>query len=175
MPWRRALKSWNRSGRLSVALLLGSVIGFERQLRQKMAGLGTMAQMQEQVNTLQNITRSRQSTSRSLRPQQRLRCPRERSARDIDRFISLFAEDAIIILPDGREVSGAPAIREMELAVFAASPPTPTPVAIVAGEDSVAVEIEVRLPSGQLLKCANFFHLNKEGRIQRLSVYCKSG
>ena len=96
-------------------------------------------------------------------------------ARDIDRFISLFAEDAIMILPDGRELLGAPAIREMELAVFAASPPMPTPIAIVAGENSVAVEIEVRLPNGQLLKFANFFHLNGEGRIQRLSVYRKSG
>jgi hypothetical protein len=78
-------------------------------------------------------------------------------------------------LPDGRELLGAAAIREMELAVFAASPPMPTPVAIVAGENSVAVEIEVRLPNGQLLKFANFFHLNDEGRIQRLSVYRKSG
>jgi hypothetical protein len=31
-------------------------------------------------------------------------------ARDIDRFISLFADDAIMILPDGRQVSGAPTI-----------------------------------------------------------------
>jgi ketosteroid isomerase-like protein len=96
-------------------------------------------------------------------------------ARDIDRFISLFADDAIMILPDGRQVSGAPAIREMELGVFASSPPSPKPVAIVAGEHSVAVEIEVRLPSGQVLEVANFFHLNDEGRIQRLSVYRKIG
>jgi ketosteroid isomerase-like protein len=97
-------------------------------------------------------------------------------ARDIDRFISLFADDAIMILPDGRQLSGAPAIREMELSVFASSsPPSPTPVAIVASRDSVAVEIDVQLPTGQVLRMANFFQLNGEGRIQRLSVYRKTG
>jgi ketosteroid isomerase-like protein len=95
--------------------------------------------------------------------------------RDIDRFIELFAEDATMNLPDGRELSGAPAIREFELRVFAASPPVPTPVAVVAGENAVAVEIEVRLPDGTVQRVANFFHLNGEGRIQRLSVYRKSG
>jgi ketosteroid isomerase-like protein len=94
--------------------------------------------------------------------------------RDIERFIALFAEDAVMILPDGREVVGAPAIREMELAVFAASPPAPTPMAVIAGEKSVAAEAEVRLPSGELMKVANFFHLNDQGRIKRLSVYRKT-
>jgi hypothetical protein len=51
----------------------------------------------------------------------------------------------------------------------------PTPVAVVADEHSVAVEIEVRLANGQLLNFANFFHLNDEGRIKRLSVYRKGG
>jgi ketosteroid isomerase-like protein len=97
-------------------------------------------------------------------------------ARDIDRFISLFAADAIMILPDGREVSGVAAIRSMELSVFeSSSPPSPTPITVVTGEDSVAVEIDVRLPSGQVLKMANFFQLDGEGRICRLSIYRKTG
>jgi ketosteroid isomerase-like protein len=95
-------------------------------------------------------------------------------ARDIERFISLFADDAIMILPDGREVAGTAAIREMELSVFqSSSPPFPTPVSIVTGDDSVAAEIDVRLPNGLVLKMANFFQLNGDGRIWRLSVYCK--
>ena len=94
--------------------------------------------------------------------------------RDIDRFVSLFAEDAVMILPDGSEVSGVAAIREMELRVFeSSSPPSPTPVSIVADDGSVAVEIDVRLPSGQVLKMASFFQLNGEGHIQRLSIYRK--
>jgi ketosteroid isomerase-like protein len=96
-------------------------------------------------------------------------------ARDIDRFMALFAVDAVMILPDGREFVGAAAIREMELAVFATGAPKPTPVAIVAGENSVAVEVDVRLPNEQILKFANFFHLNAEGRIKRLSVYRRTG
>jgi hypothetical protein len=96
--------------------------------------------------------------------------------RDIDRFISLFADDAIMIMPDGREISGAAAIRKMELSVFeSASPPSPRPVFVVTGEDAVAVEIAVHLPSGAVLKMANFFELNSEGRIRRLSVYRKTG
>jgi ketosteroid isomerase-like protein len=96
-------------------------------------------------------------------------------ARDIERFIALFADDAVMILPDGKMVAGAPAIREMELRVFASGGPTPVPTAIVIGERSVAVEIDVHLPGGQLMKAANFFHLNDEGLIQRLSVYRKTG
>jgi ketosteroid isomerase-like protein len=96
-------------------------------------------------------------------------------ARDIDRFMALFADDAIMILPDGREFVGAAAIREMELAVFATGAPMPAPVAIVAGENSVAVEIDVRLPNGQILKFGDFFHLDAEGRIKRLSIYRKTG
>jgi ketosteroid isomerase-like protein len=95
-------------------------------------------------------------------------------ARDIDRFISLFAQDAVMILPDGREFSGARAIREMELGVFAAGAPMPTPVAVVAGDKSVAVEVEVHLSGGAIVRAANFFRLDDEGRILRLSVYRKT-
>jgi hypothetical protein len=56
-----------------------------------------------------------------------------------------------------------------------ASPPSPRPVSIVTGEDAVAVEIAVHLPSGAVLEMANFFELNSEGLIRRLSVYRKTG
>ena len=94
---------------------------------------------------------------------------------DIDGFIALFAEDATLVRPDGRELSGIAAIREMELGVFAVSPPKPSPVAIVAGENSIAVELHVRLPDGTVRRMANFFHLNAQGRIQRLSIYRQGG
>jgi uncharacterized protein (TIGR02246 family) len=76
-------------------------------------------------------------------------------ARDIDGFIALFAEDATFVRPDGRELSGIAAIREMELGVFAVSPPTPSAVAVVAGETSIAVEIHARLPDGTLRRMAS--------------------
>jgi ketosteroid isomerase-like protein len=92
-------------------------------------------------------------------------------ARDLDAFMALFAEDAVLVAPDGTIHSGAASIREMEQRVFTIGAPTPSPVAIVIGENSVAVEIDVRLPDGRILRMADFFHLNKDGLIQTLSVY----
>ena len=93
--------------------------------------------------------------------------------RDIDRFMALFAADALMILPDGQEVVGAEAIREAELRVFASGGPVPQPTSITVGENSVAVEIDVHLPGGRVMKAANFYQLNADGLIQRLSTYRK--
>ena len=95
--------------------------------------------------------------------------------RDIERFMALFAADAVVILPDGTEVAGAPAIRAMEERVFATGAPLPEPQGVVVGERAVAVEIDVHLPNGTVMKAANFFQLNTAGLIQRLSVYRKTG
>jgi len=93
-------------------------------------------------------------------------------ARDIDAFTALFAEDATFIMPDGRQYSGAEAIRSMEQAVFAsANPPLPRPRHVVAGATSLAVEIEVELPNGALFRMGSFYQLNNAGLIQRLSIY----
>lgn len=96
-------------------------------------------------------------------------------ARDIDGLIALYAEDATFVLPNGRVFSGAAKIREMQLGVFAASAPFPTPVAMVVGDGAVAVEIEAKLADGTTRQTANFFHLTADGRIQRLSVYMRGG
>jgi len=92
-------------------------------------------------------------------------------ARDIDRFMALFAEDATFVLPDGRKLAGAAAIREMELHTFAHGAPTPSPAAIVVGANAIAVEIDIALPDGRTMRMADFFHLNDEGLIQHLGVY----
>lgn len=94
-------------------------------------------------------------------------------ARDIERFMALFAPDAVMILPDGREVVGAAAIREAELQVFASGAPVPQPVSVTAGENAVAVEIDVHLPGGRVMQAANFYQLNADGLIKRLSTYRK--
>jgi ketosteroid isomerase-like protein len=93
--------------------------------------------------------------------------------RDIERFMALFALDAVMILPDGREVVGADAIREAELRVFASGAPVPQPAFVTAGVNSVAVEIDVHLPNGTVMKAANFYQLNADGLIKRLSTYRK--
>jgi uncharacterized protein (TIGR02246 family) len=94
--------------------------------------------------------------------------------RDIERFMALFAEDAVMILPDGTEVVGAPAIREAEQKVFASGAPVPQPTFVTAGENAVAVEIDVHLPGGRVMKAANFYQLNGDGLIKRLSTYRKT-
>lgn len=92
-------------------------------------------------------------------------------SRDIDRFVALFAEDASFIYPDGREAKGHAAIRERQSAVFAAKPPSPSAQSMIAGENSVAVELEAALPDGAVRHMANFFYFNADGQIERLRVY----
>jgi hypothetical protein len=94
---------------------------------------------------------------------------------NLDGLLAFFAEDATMTLPDGREFSGVAAIRAMYSGLFAAQSPSPTPLAVIAGVQAVATEIEARLPNGTVRRTANFFHLNSEGQIQRLSIYARGG
>jgi ketosteroid isomerase-like protein len=96
-------------------------------------------------------------------------------ARNIDELMGLYAEDATFILPNGTEARGIAAIRKTHESVFAASSPVPMPQAFVVSDSSVAVEIEARLPDGSSRRTANIYHLDSQGRIQRLSVYTRSG
>jgi ketosteroid isomerase-like protein len=92
-------------------------------------------------------------------------------ARDLEGLASLFAEDAVAVFPDGREVAGLSSIRGMYQHIFGAGAPSPTPLATIAGAEGAATEIEARLPDGTVRRTANFFHLGADGRIVRLSVY----
>lgn len=91
-------------------------------------------------------------------------------ARDIEALLALFAEDAVMVLPDGRELAGARSIRGMYEYLLANNAPRPTPVAAILGTAGAATEIETQLEDGSSRKTANFFHLDA-GLIQRLSVY----
>jgi hypothetical protein len=92
-------------------------------------------------------------------------------AQDLDGLAALFAPDAVMAFPDGREAQGLEAICGMYRHIFASGAPSPSPAAMIAGTDGVAVEIETRLPDGSSRRTANFFHLGPDGRIARLSVY----
>lgn len=96
-------------------------------------------------------------------------------ARDLDGLVALYAQDASFTLPNGREFTGIDAIREMHRSVFAAGGANPTPLHSITGPDSIAVEIEARLPDGTLRRTANFYYLNEAGRIRALSVYMRGG
>jgi uncharacterized protein (TIGR02246 family) len=96
-------------------------------------------------------------------------------ARNIDDLMALYADDASFVLPNGNECKGVAAIREMHLNVFKAAAPSPAPQAWVIGYASAAVEIEAQMSDGTRRRTANFYQLNDQGRIQRLSVYMRSG
>jgi uncharacterized protein (TIGR02246 family) len=96
-------------------------------------------------------------------------------AQNVDDLMALYAEDAVFVLPNGREFQGHAAIRAMHEGVLKAASPRPTPRAMVVGDAAVAVEIEVHVPDGNTRRTANFYHLNAQGRIQRLSVYMQTG
>ena len=91
--------------------------------------------------------------------------------RDLDALLALFADHATMILPDGTEIHGVTVLREMYRGLFAMTPPAPAPVAFIVGLDGVAVEIKTSLPDGTTRLTANFFHLDSNGLIERLSVY----
>lgn len=92
-------------------------------------------------------------------------------ARDVDGLVQLFAEDAVMVLPDGRELMGRAAIRALYGHLVASGAPSPRPVAQIGRTDLVATEIEAQLPDGTVRRTANFFHLDGAGRIRRLSIY----
>jgi ketosteroid isomerase-like protein len=96
-------------------------------------------------------------------------------ARSIDDLMKLYADDATFVLPNGTESKGVAAIRKTHQSVFDASSPLPVPQAMIIGDAAIAVEVEARMPDGTRRRTANFYHLNGQGRIQRLSVYMRTG
>ena len=96
-------------------------------------------------------------------------------ARDVDAFVALFAEDALYIMPNGREYRGHAAIREVQAMVFEAGSPFPTPLFMTVGDKAIAVEVEARLPDGTSRFTANHYRIDDAGKIARLSVFMKTG
>ena len=95
-------------------------------------------------------------------------------SRDVEGLIALYADDAVVTLPNGKQVVGGAAIREFQLNVFATGAPYPTPGPRVVGANEIAVEIKAKIADGSTRSTANFFYINEAGRIQRLSVYSQN-
>ncbi len=95
-------------------------------------------------------------------------------AGDIEALMALYAQDAVFILPDGRELRGAEAIRAMHASVFSASAPSPSPGRQIVAESAAAVEIEAQLRDGSVKRTTNHYSLDEHGKIARLSVYTKT-
>lgn len=95
--------------------------------------------------------------------------------RDIESLMALYADDATLVLPNGKESKGVAAIRATHESVFDASAPKPVPQEVILGDAAVAIEVEAQMPDGTSRRTANFYYLNSQGLIQRLNIYMRSG
>jgi ketosteroid isomerase-like protein len=66
-------------------------------------------------------------------------------ARNIGDLMALYADDATLILPNGKESKGVAAIHATHQGVFNAAAPTPLPQAMIVGDAAIAVEVEARM------------------------------
>lgn len=94
-------------------------------------------------------------------------------ARDLDAFVSLFAEGATYTVPNGRTMTGPAEIREFQTMVFNAGQPFPTPTGWIVASDAVAVEVDAALPDGSVRQTTNHYRFDETGRITSLNVYAK--
>ena len=95
-------------------------------------------------------------------------------SRDVEAFVSLFAEDAEFTLPNGHSVKGKAAIGETQAQVFAAGAPKPNPIARYSGPEGIAVEIETSLPDGSRRATTNIYRFDETGLIISLKVTMRS-
>lgn len=93
------------------------------------------------------------------------------NAGELEPLLDLFTDDATFHLPAGNTVAGKDALRQMYIGVFSRAGPQPQPIRIVAGQSSVAVEVEVTLGDGSVLNMASFFEVDPSGKFSRVSVY----
>lgn len=94
--------------------------------------------------------------------------------RDQATVLALYAKDAQLLLPDGREIRGAAALRKFYEGLLAADSPSPHPLYQFASDMGVATETEITLPDGSKRFTANFFHLDDQGLIARLCIYARA-
>ncbi len=92
-------------------------------------------------------------------------------AQDVDALLAIFAEDGVLVWPDGRSINGHAAIRETYNTLFARSSNNPAPGPLMIGPGCFATEVHSRLPDGSERRTINVFHLRKDGLIARMSSY----
>jgi hypothetical protein len=105
-------------------------------------------------------------------------CTREEKLRLVS---ECFAEDAVIVDPFGRELRGregaeafyggpeSPVLKTPDFA------PRPVPASECWSADGVTVAVEIDLPDagGGLLRVGDWFSFDREGRIERLTIFAK--
>lgn len=92
-------------------------------------------------------------------------------AQDVDAFLALFADDAIIVWPDGRALAGREAIHAAYSRLFTLPSNKPAPGPLMMGPDCFATEVHSRLPDGSERRTINVFQTGANGLVVRMSSY----
>jgi hypothetical protein len=92
-------------------------------------------------------------------------------AQDLDAFLTLFADDASIVWPDGRAVTGIDEIGAAYTRLFANPSNNPQPGPIMSGANAFATEVHSRLPDGSERHTINVFHVGSDGLVTKMSSY----
>lgn len=90
---------------------------------------------------------------------------------DVEKLVGLFAEDGIIKWPDGREIAGHAAMRDVYASLFQAPTNNPQPGAFMLGPGCFSTEVHSRLPDGTERRTCNVFDVRADGLVTRMSSY----
>lgn len=92
-------------------------------------------------------------------------------AQDLQALLALFAEDGIIVWPDGRSIVGKAAIREIYARLFEGPSNNPAPGSLMLGPESFSVEVSSHFESGETRRTINVFRLSADGLVARMDSY----
>ena len=90
---------------------------------------------------------------------------------DVEALLAVFADGGVIVWPDGRTISGKPAIREVYTALFRHPSNNPAPGPLMVGPESFATQVESRFASGETRRTINVFRLGEDGLVTRMDSY----
>lgn len=90
---------------------------------------------------------------------------------DMEMLLSVFAEDGVIVWPDGRMIEGKAAIRQVYERLFQSPSNNPAPGALMIGPDRFSVPVESHFDSGETRRTINIFRLDGDGLIARMDSY----
>lgn len=90
---------------------------------------------------------------------------------DADGVAALYADDGLLILPDGRQLRGSAVIRDFYREICRETAPAPSLVNFFASGNQCAAELLVSLPNGSKQPAADLFTVDDNGQIIRLRIY----
>ena len=90
---------------------------------------------------------------------------------NLDKLLSVFADDGMIVWPDGRSIAGKAAISDVYTRLFQGPSNNPAPATLMIGPESFSVEVASRFDDGTTRRTINIFRLNDAGLIARMDSY----